>query len=181
MVKMDGLFKNNAYRTLELFIEQPNSDFSAREIARELGLNHATILKYLKGLIKLGLIRKRDETLYPTHYANTESPEYKLYKKNHIIFKITESGVVDFIQKNTLASSIILFGSCAKGEFTEKSDIDVFIEAKESSLNLAKYEKKLGKKINLLFEQNINNLSKELKNNMLNGVVLYGFIKTGNS
>ena len=176
-VKMDTLFKNNIFRILELFIEFPAKDFSVRGISRELSISHATVLKYIDNLHKLGLIRKKEETLYPTFYANTENSKYKWYKKNHIIFKITESGLIDFIQKQTLPSSIILFGSGAKATFTEKSDIDIFVEAKDSKLDISKFEKRLKRKINLLYESNINNLSKELRNNITNGVILYGFIK----
>jgi predicted nucleotidyltransferase len=174
---MDELFKNNTYRILELFIEFPTKDFSVRGLARELKLSHATILNYINDLQKLGLIKKKEATLYPTYFANTESQTYKFYKRNWLIFKIMDSGVINYIQKETLPSSIIFFGSGAKATFTEKSDIDIFVEANEVKLDLAKYEKKLNHKINLLFEQNINNLSKELRNNIINGVVLYGFIK----
>ncbi len=174
---MDELFKNNTYKILELFIKFPTKDFSLRGLARELKLSHATILNYINELQKLGFIKKKEVTLYPTYFANTENQKYKFYKKNWLIFKITESGLIDYIQKEALPSSIILFGSGAKATFTEKSDIDLFVESNEAKLNLTKYEKKLNHKINLLFEQNINNLSKELRNNILNGVVLYGFIK----
>jgi predicted nucleotidyltransferase len=174
---MDQLFQNNLYRILELFIQFPTKDFSARGLARELKLSHATVLKYIDDLEKVGLINKKEETLYPTFYANTEHKKYQFYKKNWLIFTITESGLIDYVQKEALPSSIILFGSGAKGTFTEKSDIDVFVEANEISLNLAKYEQALKHPINLLFEKNLNHLSKELKNNLVNGVVLYGFIK----
>src|SRR3989338_9745711 len=177
MVKMDELFKNNIYKILELFIEFPAKDFSVRGLARNLKLSHATVLKYIVDLEKLSLIKKKEATLYPTYFANTESQKYKFYKKNWLVFKINESGLIDQIQKETLPSTIVLFGSGAKATFTEKSDIDIFVEANETKLDLSKYEKKLNRKINLLFEQNINNLSKELRNNIINGVVLYGFIK----
>ena len=177
MVKMDKLFKNSTYKILELFIEFPIKDFSVRGIARNLKLSHATVLKYIADLKKMSLIKKKEATLYPTYFANTESQKYKFYKRNWLIFKINELGLIDHIQKETLPSTIFLFGSGAKATFTEKSDIDIFVEANEAKLDLAKYEKKLNRKINLLFEQNINNLSKELRNNIINGVVLYGFIK----
>lgn len=174
---MDELLKNNTYRILELFIEFPTKDFSVRGIARHLKLSHATVLKYIVDLMKLGCIKKKEETLYPTYYANTQNEKYTFHKKNYIISKIMDSGVVEYVQKETLPSSIILFGSGAKGTFTEKSDIDIFVESKESKLNLVKYEKRLNRKINLLFESNLNDLSKELRNNIINGVTLYGFIR----
>ena len=174
---MDELFKNNTYKIFELFIEFPIKDFSVRGIARDLKLSHATVLKYIADLEKLSFIKKKEATLYPTYFANMESQKYKVYKRNWLVFKINESGLVEDIQKETLPSSIILFGSGAKAVFSEKSDIDIFVEANETKLDLTKYEKKINRKINLLFEQNINNLSKELRNNIINGVVLYGFIK----
>ncbi len=174
---MDELFKNNTYKILELFIEFPAKDFSVRGLARELKISHATVIKYIADLEKLGFIKKKEATLYPTYFANTESQKYKFYKRNWLVFKINESGLIDYIQKESLPSSVILFGSGAKATFTERSDIDIFFEARERKLDLTKYEKKLNHKINLLFEQNINNLSKELRNNIINGVVLYGFIK----
>ncbi|MBI4738087.1 nucleotidyltransferase domain-containing protein [Candidatus Woesearchaeota archaeon] len=174
---MDVHFKNNTYKILELFIEFPTKDFSVRGIARQLKLSHATVLKYIADLEKLSFIKKKESTLYPTYFANTESQKYKFYKRNWLVFKIIESRIIDYIQKEVLPSSIVLFGSGAKATFTEKSDIDIFVEANETKLDLVKYEKKLNRKINLLFEQNINTLSKELRNNIINGVVLYGYIK----
>ena len=174
---MDELFKNNTYKILELFVEFPTKDFSLRGLARESRLSHATILNHINDLQKLSLIKKKEATLYPTYFANTESQKYKFYKKNWFVFKINESGLIDYVQKEALPSSIILFGSGGKATFTEMSDIDIFVEASGAKLDLAKYEKKLNRKINLLFEQNINNLSKELRNNIINGVILYGFIK----
>ena len=174
---MDEIFKNNTYKILELFIEFPNKDFSIRGIARNLKLNHATILKHIKNLEKAELIKKKEETLYPTFFANTENKKYKFYKKNYLIFKIINSDLIKFLQEKTLASSIILFGSCAKATFNENSDIDIFIEAKKTNIDLNKFEKKLNKKINILFEEDINNLSMELKNNIFNGVILHGFVR----
>ena len=174
---MKEIFKNNVYKTLELFIESPNKGFSIRGIARELNLSHVIVLRYVDELQKANLIRKKIDTLYPTFYANTESTEYKLYKKNYIVFKLVDSGLVSFIQKEVIPSSIVLFGSCAKADFTKNSDIDIFVEAKNVKLDLSKYEKKLKRKVNLLFETKINNLSKELRNNILNGIILYGFVR----
>lgn len=174
---MDRIFKNITYKILELFIEFPTKDFSVRGIARELKLSHATVLKYIEDLQKLNLIKKKEETLYPTFYANTENSQYKFYKKNYLVFKLIDSNLINFLQGQTLASSIVLFGSGAKATFTPKSDIDIFVEAKQKNLTLSKFEKKLGHKINLLFEPSINQLSKELRNNIINGVVLYGFIR----
>jgi predicted nucleotidyltransferase len=174
---MDQIFKNNAYKILELFIELPTKEFSIRGIARHLNLSHVTVIKHIGTLYTKEFIKKKEETLYPTYFANTENQRYKYYKKNYLISKLIDSGIIEYIQKEVLPSSIVLFGSGAKATFTKSSDIDIFVEAKETKLKLMKYEKKLNKKVNLLFEENIHNLSKELKNNIINGELLYGFIR----
>ena len=92
-------------------------------------------------------------------------------------FKIKETGVIEYIKNKTLPSSIVLFGSCAKGEYKKNSDIDIFVEAQETRLDISKFEKILKRNINLLFEKELMNLSAELRNNILNGIILYGFVK----
>jgi predicted nucleotidyltransferase/predicted transcriptional regulator len=174
---MDEIFKNNTYKILELFIEFPSKDFSIRSIARNLNLSHATVIKYIDNLFKLKLIKKKEETLYPTYYASVQGDKYKFYKRNYLVFKIMNCGIIEYIQKEVLPSSIILFGSGSKATFTNKSDIDIFVESKDTKIIILKYEKILGHKINLLFEPDIYNLSKELHNNINNGTVLYGLLK----
>jgi predicted nucleotidyltransferase len=174
---MDEIFKNNTYKILELFIQFPNNDFSIRGISRKLKLSHATVIKYIKYIEKLKLIKKKEETLYPTFFANTQNQKYVFYKKNYIIFNLIEIGIIETIQKKTLSSLIILFGSCAKATFTENSDIDIFVQTKKTNINLAKFEKKLNRKINIIFEEDIKNLSTELRNNIINGIILYGFLR----
>lgn len=155
----------------------PNKDFSIRGIARDLKISHATVIKHIADLKKTKLIKEKDETLYVTYYANAENDKFKFYKKNKIIFDITNTGLIEFIKKQALPSSIILFGSCTKGTYTEKSDIDIFVEADKKNLIISEFEKKINRDINILFEKKINNLSKELKNNILNGIILHGFIR----
>ena len=53
----------------------------------------------------------------------------------------------------------------------------IFIIGKEKKIGLEKYEKKLGKEIHLMFESSPKKISKELKNNLVNGIVLKGYFK----
>ena len=71
---------------------------------------------------------------------------------------------------------IILFGSYSKGEDIENSDIDIAIisEKYEKSLNLNKYSKSLGKEISIHIYEDMN---KETKKSVLNGIILRGFIE----
>jgi len=167
---MDTIFKNNAYRIIELFMLK-DKEYSLRGIGRALGVSHATAIKYIKEIEKLGLVRKK-ESIYPT-YIGTDKLRY--YKQEHMVFSLRE--LTSYLKTKTLASSIVLFGSCARGDYNQDSDVDIFVESEEVSLELKVFEKKIGRKINVLFEPKINDLSQELKNNILNGQVLYGFIR----
>jgi len=70
-----------------------------------------------------------------------------------------------------------LFGSASIGEDTEQSDIDLYVDSKTKELNLEKYKKLLKRKINILYEEDFNKISPELKNNLINGVILKGYLK----
>ena len=70
-----------------------------------------------------------------------------------------------------------MFGSFAKGEYGNKSDIDLFVQSKEATINIEKFEKKLRHHIHILFEADTNKLSAELLNNIANGIKLRGFLK----
>ena len=72
---------------------------------------------------------------------------------------------------------IFLFGSGAKGDYIKRSDIDLFLLSPEKEVDIIKYERKLGRKINLLCKERIPDLSPELLNNILNGIKLSGYLK----
>jgi predicted nucleotidyltransferase len=75
-------------------------------------------------------------------------------------------------------SCIILFGSIRKGESDKTSDIDIFVESSvKKSLDLSKFEKKIGHKIDLFIESDLKNLNSNLFNNVINGIKLYGSFK----
>lgn len=176
---MDDLFKNTAYKILELFINNSYEEYSIRSIARNINVSHVTILNHIKNLEKNNLILKK-KSVYPLWVANTVSEEFKYYKTEYGVHLIKKNGLVNFLIKTLSPSSIILFGSFSKGTFNNDSDIDLFLECREQQLDLSSFESGLNRKINVFFEESINNLSKELKNNIINGVKLYGFLRIDN-
>ena len=72
-------------------------------------------------------------------------------------------------------SQIILFGSLSKLESKKNSDIDLaVIGDMNKKIDLGKYEKKLGREIQLFCFKSIDNINKELKLNIMNGYVMWG-------
>ncbi|MEK6913108.1 MAG: nucleotidyltransferase domain-containing protein [Nanoarchaeota archaeon] len=148
-----------------------------REISRNTKLAQPSIMNHLKALVKEGLILREEKGIYPAYVANRENEFFKEYKKADLILKMKQIKLIDYIYDSCLPNAVILFGSSSKGEDTEESDIDLFVQSPEKKLNLEKYEKILKRKISLFFEEDFSRLSKELKNNILNGVIIKGYLK----
>lgn len=70
----------------------------------------------------------------------------------------------------------MLFGSCARGEDIEASDVDLLVVSIEKEVDLKKFELVLKRKISLHFEENVSEIPKELLNNIVNGIVLFGYL-----
>ena len=175
---MNQLLKDYAlFKVLNVFFDDPVKDFQLREISRMIELSHKSVLIYLNQLLKLGLIKVNTKTLYKSYNANTENPLFQIYKKTINQMKIYESGMVDYLYEKLMPNTLILFGGYAKGTDTKTSDIDLFIETKEEKIDITKFEVRLGRKIHLVFEKDIQDLSKELKNNIINGIVLSGNLR----
>ncbi len=171
------LQKYNRYKILQEFFDFPTKGFLMRELSRRTRIAQPSVINHLKALIKEGLIVKEEAKPYPVFKANRENEIFKILKIFNLILRIKTSGLLDYIYDSVFPDVIILFGSCVKGEDIENSDIDLFVQAKEKKLNLIKYEKLLNRKISLFFEENFLRLSKELKNNIINGIILRGYIK----
>ena len=75
--------------------------------------------------------------------------------------------------------AIIVFGSYAKGEDVENSDIDLYIETpSKKEIKLEKFGKILKRKIQIFFYKNIHEIKNiDLANNIINGIILNGFIE----
>jgi len=171
------LQKYNRYRILQEFFDFPRKNFHIRELSRRTKIAQPSVMNHLKELIKEKLIIKEKKGIYPTFNSNRENEMFKLYKKSDIIFKINKTGMLDYIYDKSLPDVIILFGSASKGEDIESSDIDLFIQAPEKKINLEKYEKIIKRKINLFFKEDFSKLNKEIRNNILNGIILKGYLK----
>lgn len=175
------LQKSSIYKTAELFFLCPTKEHYLMNISRKTKIAHTSIKRNLDELLKSGIITKHTEKkgkrVFPIYKANRENKEFKKYKLIHNISSIIESGLADFIEEKISPKSIVLFGSYSRGEDDEQSDIDLFVECKKEELNLERFEKKLMRKIEAHFSNNFGLYSKELKNNIINGIVLKGFLE----
>ena len=174
----------NKWKVLKVFFSDPDpkAEFQLREISRAAKIAPPSVKKYLGELKKEGLITetKHRANNYPLYSAKRESTEFRFLKKTDMIFAIRESGLLDYLDEECAPDAIVLFGSASRGEDIKESDIDLFLLCKETKLDLSKYEKNIKRKINILFEEEFGALSKELKNNIINGAILKGYLKVFN-
>ena len=170
------LQKYSKHRILQEFFDFPRKNFQIRELSRNTKIALPSVTNHLKSLLKEGFVVREEKGIYPSFKANRDSEMFKIYKKTNLLIRIYESGLADFINDQCLPNTIILFGSGAKGEDFEESDVDLFVQSAAKKIDISKYEKILNRKISLFFEEKFSKLSDELKNNILNGVVLKGYM-----
>lgn len=157
-------------RVMDLIFENPEKGLKVREISRQTKVPKTTVHRYLYLLKKEKLVDKENK-LIVTNYT-------KFIKTIQIIKRLFSSGLIDYLEEKLVPSAIILFGSARKGEYTKNSDIDLFIEStKDVDLNISAFERKIGHKIQLFIEIDINKFPNELFNNVINGIKLSGYIK----
>lgn len=167
---------NTEEKILELLFEYPTKEFHIRELSRILDISPPAISKAVKNLNKQNIVIVEKNILHNVK-ANLNNENFKHLKRVENIKRIYSSGLFNYIRGSFPLATIILFGSYSKGEDTERSDIDIAIlNFKERKMNLEKYEEILKRKINIEFI-NMKNITKELKNSIINGIVLSGYIE----
>lgn len=175
------LQKSSIEQTLALFFLSPTKDHYLMDISRTIGIAHTSVKKNLCTLVRLGFIveslEKKGRRKYPLYKARRENKLFQEYKMLYNFRTLLESKVIDFIEEKLSPRAIVVFGSYRWGEDIEDSDIDLFIGCKEEKLQLQKFEQKLGRKIELHFNENFLSYPKELKNNIINGIVVWGFVE----
>jgi predicted nucleotidyltransferase len=157
-------------KILRVYFEEPNIDFTVRKLSSKTKIAKSTVQRTLSELKKENLISKGNEIV--------ESNFFKITKVNYYVKKIVESGLLDYLINELNPSLIVLFGSIRKGDSVKSSDLDIFVESFiNKTLKLEKFERRLGHKIDLFVENDLDNLHQNLKENVVNGIKLYGFLK----
>lgn len=175
------LQKSSIWTTAGIFFTYPTNEHYLLEMSREIDLAHTSLKQNLNALLKEGIItetiRKKGGRKYPVYRAMTDSQAYRQAKKTFNFNAIIESGLIEHLDDLLMPGCIVLFGSYPQGEDVEESDIDLFIECKEQKTDLARFERFLKRKVQLHFRERFTSLPKEMKNNIVNGIVLKGFLE----
>ena len=173
-------FRESAFKVAELIFNYPNSTFHIRNLAKRTGLSTTAISSAVNELQKFNIISVRKNEITTDIKADLESEAYFFYKKIFNLYRLEHYNLISELKETFNAKAIVLFGSFAKGEDIEESDIDILIitnskNEKVKMLNI--WEKEFNRKINLHILQSVRRSSAEFKNAICNGIVLYGYIQ----
>lgn len=143
-------------------------------------ISHLLVIKVIRELERSNLVnveRRKNSFLIR---GNLENEKFIELKKLYNLISLKE--LVEYIKEKFDPELIICFGSFAEGIDIETSDVDLFIGNREIKIGedkLKRFEKILGRKIQI-FSGNLKDFPKELRENIINGIKLFGWIKLKN-
>lgn len=151
---------------------------SQREIAQILNVSPTAVANSVRKLKDSNLIKiEKTKTINFISFNRDEQRAVDL-KRVENLKNVYICGLSDYLEKELAGATVILFGSYSMGEDTNASDIDIaVIERKDKLLELEKYEKLLNRKINVNFYDSWKRIHENLRNNILNGILLHGGIE----
>jgi len=174
------ILKSSTWDVFGVFAEDPLKIHYVKEIARKIELAPTSVKKHLDYLQKNELIFKKKGERFFGFAANRDNKTFLFYKQMFNIINIKESGFLDFLTDSLHPEAIVLYGSYFRGEDVETSDIDLLIISKaKKKLMTEKFEKILKRGIHIIIEDSLKRLPHELQSEIINGLVLYGYLKNG--
>lgn len=131
-------------KILIFFLENPSYEFSETEVRTKLQLARASVNKWLNALFNYKILQQLIRGRMNLYRLNLNSPVVKQFKVLINIIKLLPSFTSS---KNT---QVFLYGSTARGEDVEDSDIDLLIigkQPKEILDVIRKVESKLNRRV----------------------------------
>ncbi|MBI3291179.1 nucleotidyltransferase domain-containing protein [Candidatus Falkowbacteria bacterium] len=175
-------FRESVFKVAELLFNRPNATFHIRGLAKETALSTTAVIQAVEELHKFEIVTTEKTEITTNIKANVESEAYRSYKKIFNLYRLERYNIIRTLKEAYRAKTIVLFGSFAKGEDTEESDVDILIltshkEATDITDSITEYEKLLNRRINLHLLSSLEKSSSEFKNAIANGIVLHGYVK----
>ncbi len=168
-------------KVLAYFFDNPNEEFYLRELARLLQISPMTVKRALDDLVDDLLIIRKEGKNQILYHTNIENQAFRFAKISYNLAWLKENEIVEYLlDKIPGISSIVLYGSLAKGENDKHSDLDLLLISKVKNIDCCEIEEKLGMEINIMSFTSTH-WSKQAKTNrafyldvITEGIVLYG-------
>ena len=150
---LDSLFGMQRQRALGWLLLHPQQKLHVRELARLTETNAGSLHRELARLAECGLLLRTAQGNQVLYQANRRNP---VFHELAGLFRKT-SGIVGVLQQalqplDEQIDAAWVFGSVARGEETENSDVDVLVVGELSFTDLVRslhpYQEQLGREIN---------------------------------
>ncbi len=115
------LTKRTFTKLLLFFLDNPSGEFYETEIRKKLRISKGSSVKWIGVLSSEGLVQKSTKGRINLYKLNSEDTRVIEIKKLKIISELHPilEGIKD--------SKIFLYGSSARGEYREESDVDILV------------------------------------------------------
>ena len=160
-----------------LLCKRAGEKMSQREIAKILAVSPTAVGDSIKQLKNGDLIKiEKAKTVNFISFNRDGQIAMDLKRVENLKTSILR-GYLIIWRKSLPVRRSYYSGAIQKGEDTNTSDIDIaVIERKDKTLDLGRYEKILNRKINVNFYDSWKKIHENLKNNILNGILLHGCV-----
>ena len=162
------------------FLINPTARLRVRQIERAVKVPLPSAIRYARELEKEGILRSTILAEVKTYSADRASRRFLAEKRFFNLSQLLSSGLIDSLITEYSNPNIVVFGSYSRGEDTEDSDIDIYMEsaAKGRIECPERFQRRLQRNVHIIVHRNLHDIgNKELANNIINGVVVNGFIE----
>jgi predicted nucleotidyltransferase len=126
-INKDFFISTNHQKVMSFLAKYSDAEFHEREIARKVGISFGSANKVLNELHSAEVLTRHQKGKMLFYSFNAEDPILGAFK---ILISIAMLRPL-VARLKAFASRVILYGSCAKGEDTSRSDVDLFVIAEE--------------------------------------------------
>lgn len=176
---MNNPFEYPGLRILAVFFHDPYREFHLREAAEIADVSPSTAKRFLDFYEANGFLTKERKANLALFKANVDNNSFRLMKTALFLFKARP--LTDSLTETYPGSSIILYGSCARGEDGPESDVDILIVGRRAEkTDLTQYESMLGRRINTIvydpqeWEEKAEEDGAFYERILVDGIVLHG-------
>jgi uncharacterized protein len=129
---MDWLSKFVGFRVLEFFLTHPSLEIHLNELARNLEIARGSAKSYCDAFVDEGLILESSKGNLRLFKLNRDDFAVREMMKAYYLLKLKHLGIERLAEGCT---SLAIYGSFARGDIDELSDLDLLVIGEESSVD----------------------------------------------
>lgn len=143
-MKIEKFFIKPIFKILCLMFNNPTQEFYEKRIAESTKVSVGACNKYMKKLSEIEFLLKEKRGKMNFYKLNRENP---LVKQLKILFTLDSSLMREIAEKIDGKAEVFLYGSFARGEDVEESDLDILlISGKEERTKIITTLRNIGRK-----------------------------------